>query len=124
MTGADATHSLSLDSSNKKVLASDKTRQMKGTLLTFSDGARACLVSSPATPVTETRADYLLIQGRKFAQSEYIAFLTGLLQDFTVELGSTENAEEVKDMLDRASAGKVTLAPLRGVKLRLQRRSN
>lgn len=76
---------------------------MKGTLLTFSDGARACL-------------------GRKFAQSEYIAFLAALLKDYKVCLGQDESAKDVKDMLDRASAGKVTLAPLRGVKLCLEKR--
>ena len=45
--------------SQKKVIAADKTRHMRGTFITFSDGSRVCL-------------------GRKFAQAEYIAFMAAL----------------------------------------------
>lgn len=87
----------------KRVVAADKTRHMRGTLLTFSDGARVCL-------------------GRKFAQAEYIAFLVALLHDYRVVLSPDEDPKKVKSDLFLKSAGKVTLSPVRNVKLRLERR--
>ena len=87
----------------KKVVAADKTRQMRGTFLTFSDGSRACL-------------------GRKFAQAEYIGFLVALLKDFRVVLGEGMDAEQVEKDLYLRCAGKVTLSPLDNVRLGLRRR--
>jgi len=86
---------------DKKVVAADKTRHMRGTFLTFSDGARTCL-------------------GRKFAQAEYVAFLVALLKDYRVVLGEGMNPQEVERDLFLRSAGKVTLAPLDNVKLGLE----
>ncbi|KAL8648733.1 MAG: hypothetical protein Q9226_005871 [Calogaya cf. arnoldii] len=93
----------SLETSEKRVVAADRTRQMRGTLLTFSDGARACL-------------------GRKFAQAEYVAFLTALLKDFCVTLAPHEDPKRVERDLFLKCAGKVTLSPHRNVGLTLQRR--
>lgn len=76
---------------------------MRGTFLTFSDGARACL-------------------GRKFAQTEYVAFLTALLKDYRVVLGDDMDARAVEKDLYLRSAGKVTLSPLDNVRLSLKRR--
>lgn len=87
----------------KKVVAADKTRQMRGTFLTFSDGARACL-------------------GRKFAQAEYIAFLAKLLRKYRVILGESMDAVAVEKDLYLRCAGKVTLSPLDNVKLGLRER--
>ncbi|KAK3946268.1 cytochrome P450 [Diplogelasinospora grovesii] len=83
--------------------AADKTRQMRGTLLTFSDGARSCL-------------------GRKFAQAEYVAFFAALLRDYRVHLAEGVDRETVKRDLDCKSAGKITLAPPYPVALRLEKR--
>jgi cytochrome P450 len=91
------------DTSNKRIHATDKTRHMRGTLLTFSDGARACL-------------------GRKFAQAEYMAFFAGLLRDYRVELAPGSDAKTVERDLFLKCAGKVTLAPLNNIKLSLRRR--
>ena len=88
---------------DKKVVAADKTRQMRGTFLTFSDGARACL-------------------GRKFAQAEYVAFLVVLLRDYKVILGEGMDAAVVEKDLYLRCAGKVTLSPLDNVKLGLRKR--
>ncbi|KAH0293768.1 hypothetical protein KCU62_g848, partial [Aureobasidium sp. EXF-3399] len=88
---------------NKKVVAADRTRHMRGTLLTFSDGARSCL-------------------GRKFAQAEYIAFLTALLRKYRVELAPGQDIEAVRRDLDYKCAGKVTLAPLDTLRLTLKPR--
>ena len=76
---------------------------MRGTLLTFSDGARACL-------------------GRKFAQAEYVAFLTALLREFRVVLAAGEDRQKVERDLFLKSSGKVTLSPCRNFGLTLQRR--
>nr|AVY05536.1 cytochrome P450 monooxygenase [Nodulisporium sp.] len=91
------------ESKGKKVGAADRTRQMRGTLLTFSDGARACL-------------------GRKFAQAEYMAFLAALLRRFRVTLAAGVDASKAKADLDNKSAGKITLAPLDGFRLELRQR--
>ena len=88
---------------DKHIVAADKTRHMRGTLLTFSDGARACL-------------------GRKFAQAEYVAFLTALLSEFQVVLAPGEDPGRVERDLFLKSAGKVTLSPWRNVRLTLQKR--
>ena len=87
----------------KRVVAADKTRHMRGTLLTFSDGARACL-------------------GRKFAQAEYIAFLTALLRDYRVVLADGQDKEVVRRDIFLKCAGKVTLAPVEHVKIGLKKR--
>ncbi|KAL4922535.1 cytochrome P450 [Aspergillus aurantiobrunneus] len=87
----------------KHVVASDKTRQMKGTLLTFSDGSRACL-------------------GRKFAQAEYIAFFATLLRQYRVSLAPGSDPVVVERDLFGKSAGTITLAPLGNVRLRIRLR--
>jgi cytochrome P450 len=89
----------------KHVVASDRTRQMKGTLLTFSDGSRACL-------------------GRKFAQAEYIAFFVALLRQYRVNLGPGSDPAVVERDLFGKSAGTITLAPLGDVCLRIQLRES
>jgi cytochrome P450 len=88
---------------DKKIVAADKTRHMRGTLLTFSDGSRACL-------------------GRKFAQAEYIAFLAALLKDYRVQLAPESDPKAVERDINLKCAGKVTLAPLDNVKLSLKKR--
>ncbi|KAM7203148.1 cytochrome P450 oxidoreductase [Naviculisporaceae sp. PSN 640] len=85
------------------VTAADKTRHMRGTLLTFSDGARSCL-------------------GRKFAQAEYVAFFAALLREYRVCFAEGVNPKVVKRDLDLKSAGKITLAPPYPIQLRLERR--
>jgi cytochrome P450 len=87
----------------KKVVAADKTRHMRGTLITFSDGSRACL-------------------GRKFSQAEYIAFMATLLRDYRVELAPGSDPKVVERDINLKCAGKLTLAPLDNVKLSLRRR--
>lgn len=87
----------------KKVTTADRARQMRGTFLTFSDGQRSCL-------------------GRKFAQSEYIAFLATLLKDYRVVLGEGQDFERVEKDVYLRCAGRITLAPLDNVKLELKRR--
>ena len=93
----------SADLSNKKVVAADRTRQVKGTLMTFSGGARACL-------------------GRKFTQSEYVSMLATLLREYRVVLGEGMKSETVKREIDTLAAGSVTLSPLNYVKLALEKR--
>lgn len=88
---------------DKKVVAADKTRQVRGSLLTFSGGARACL-------------------GRKFAQSEFIAFLVTLLAEHEVVLGKGMDPKVVQKDIDLRAAGKLTLSPLNSVKLALKKR--
>ncbi|KAL1607608.1 hypothetical protein SLS60_002542 [Paraconiothyrium brasiliense] len=85
------------------VVAADKTRQMRGTFLTFSDGARACL-------------------GRKFAQAEYIAFLATLLREYEVALGNEVDRDLAEKDLNWRCAGKVTLAPNDNCRLKLVKR--
>lgn len=87
----------------KAVDASDKARQVRGTLMTFSGGARACL-------------------GRKFAQAEYISMLATLLKEYRVVLGDGMNADVVKREIDTLSSGGVTMSPLNYVKLALKKR--
>lgn len=88
---------------DKKANLANKTNQMRGTFLTFSDGARACL-------------------GKKFAQAEYVAFFAGLLRHYRVELGEGPSRHEVEKDLFRRCKGSVTLAPLDNVSLSLKRR--
>ncbi|TGJ85045.1 hypothetical protein E0Z10_g3720 [Xylaria hypoxylon] len=95
--GDKATHQ------GKHVAASDKTRQMRGTLLTFSDGGRACL-------------------GRKFAQAEYMAFLAVLLRRFRVSFADGVDLKSAKGDLVNKCAGKLTLTPLEGFRLKLEPR--
>ncbi|KAL8826322.1 MAG: hypothetical protein Q9191_003873 [Dirinaria sp. TL-2023a] len=91
------------EASGKKIDASDRARQVRGTLMTFSGGARACL-------------------GRKFAQSEYISMLATLLREYRVVLGEGVKAETVKREIDMLASGGVTLSPLNYVKLALEKR--
>lgn len=104
--GGSATAALASARSQAKTaaLAADKTRQMRGTLLTFSDGARACL-------------------GRKFAQAEYMAFFSVLLHRFEVTFAEGVVKDQARRDLDLKCAGKVTLAPLEGQRLALKRRT-
>ncbi|OBR10840.1 Cytochrome P450 [Colletotrichum higginsianum IMI 349063] len=88
---------------DRHVVAADKTRQMRGTLLTFSDGSRACL-------------------GRKFAQAEFIAFLAVLLRRFEVCFEPGVDVEQARRDLNFKSAGRVTLAPIDGFKLAVRKR--
>jgi cytochrome P450 len=88
---------------DKKVVASDKSRQVRGTLMTFSGGARACL-------------------GRKFTQSEYTGVLATLLREYRVVLGEGMDTKVVKQEIDHLAAGAVTLAPLKHVKMALKKR--
>ena len=74
---------------------------MRGTLLTFSDGSRACL-------------------GRKFAQAEYIAFFASLLRGYDVVLKPGLNKKAVEKDLYLKCAGKLTLAPLSSIMLALK----
>ncbi|KAH7113723.1 cytochrome P450 [Dendryphion nanum] len=90
---------------DKKVVASDKSRQVRGTLMTFSGGARACL-------------------GRKFTQSEYISVLATVLREYRIVLGEGMDAKVVKQEIDHLAAGTVTLAPLKYVKLALKKRTD
>ncbi|KAI1267672.1 putative cytochrome P450 oxidoreductase [Xylariaceae sp. FL1019] len=90
---------------DKKVVASDKSRQVRGTLMTFSGGARACL-------------------GRKFTQSEYISVLATVLREYRIVLGEGMDAGLVKQEIDNLAAGTVTLAPLKYVKLALKKRTD
>jgi cytochrome P450 len=88
---------------DKHMVAADRTRHMRGSLLTFSDGARACL-------------------GRKFAQAEYIAFFATLLKTYRVVLEKGQDPAKVERDLFMKSAGKITLAPLDKVQLKLEKR--
>ncbi|KAH7322519.1 cytochrome P450 [Stachybotrys elegans] len=76
----------------RKSVASDATRHMRGTFITFSDGSRACL-------------------GRKFAQAEYMAFFASLLRHCRVELKPGTDAVKFKRDLDNRMSGKITLSP-------------
>ncbi|RHZ65529.1 uncharacterized protein CDV56_109182 [Aspergillus thermomutatus] len=87
----------------KRVVASDRTRQMRGKLLTFLDGSRACL-------------------GRKFAQAEYIAFFVSLLRRYRVELAPGSDPAVVERDLYGKSGGKITLTPLDSVQLLIRSR--
>ena len=89
--------------SGKKVVAADRTRQVKGTLMTFSGGGRACL-------------------GRKFAQAEYVSMLATLLSEYRVVLGEGMERDVVKREIDTLASGGVTLSPLNNVKLSLEKR--
>jgi len=86
---------------NKNIVAADKARHMRGTLLTFSDGARVCL-------------------GRKFAQAEYIAFFACLLRDYSVELAPGMDPKIVEKDLYLKCAGEPNLMPVRSIKLALK----
>lgn len=94
----------SIKQAKSSSLTADKTRQMRGTLFTFSDGSRACL-------------------GRKFAQAEYIAFFAALLRDFEVTFAEGVDREQARRDLNLKCAGKVTLAPLVRSRLKLNRRA-
>lgn len=82
----------------------DMPRHTKGTFLTFSEGARACL-------------------GRKFAQVEYVAFFAGILRNHRFRLGEGVSAEHVDQVLRHRCAGAITLAPAEDVKLFLSPRA-
>ena len=92
---------------NPKVLdsAARIPAHTKGTFLTFSEGARACL-------------------GRKFALVEYVAFFAGILRNYRIKLGTNENPERVERVLRLRCAGAITLAPAEDVKLFLVPRGN
>ncbi len=90
---------------DKKTLAADRDRHMRGTFLTFSEGARACL-------------------GRKFAQAEYVAFLVTLLREFRVELREDMQPQAVTREIYFRCKGTLTLAPLDNVRLVLKRRED
>ncbi|KAJ5139220.1 cytochrome P450 oxidoreductase [Penicillium bovifimosum] len=94
---------ISAPQAKNAALTADKTRQMRGTLLTFSDGVRACL-------------------GRKFAQAEYMAFFSVLLHKYEVTFAQGVDKNQARRDLDLKCAGKVTLAPLEGQRLALKRR--
>ncbi|KAF1847374.1 putative cytochrome P450 oxidoreductase [Cucurbitaria berberidis CBS 394.84] len=88
----------------KHVVAADRTRQMRGTLLTFSDGARACL-------------------GRKFAQAEFMAFFATILRRFRVTFKDGADADRLRSDIVNKSAGKiVSLTPLPGFPIELRQR--
>lgn len=89
---------------SKKVVASDRARQMRGTFLSFSDGSRACL-------------------GRKFAQAEYVAFLVAVLREFRIELAGDMSRGDVEKDLFLRCAGTVTLRPLDTIKLKFVAKS-
>ena len=95
----------SVKKAGRHVVAADKTRQMRGTLLTFSDGSRACL-------------------GRKFAQAEFVAFLAVLLRRFEICFQQGVDIEQARRDLNFKSAGRVTLVPIAGFKLALRRRDS
>ncbi|KAK3324444.1 putative cytochrome P450 oxidoreductase [Cercophora scortea] len=87
----------------KHVAAADKTRQMRGTLLTFSDGGRACL-------------------GRKFAQAEYMALFATLLRRYRVKFANGVDVKQAKIDLSNKCGGTLTLSPLPGFRLELELR--
>ena len=90
-------------SCNAATVAADRTRQMRGMLLTFSDGARVCL-------------------GRKFAQAEYMAFFAALLNEYEICFAEGTNLEQARRDLNWKSAGKVTLAPLHQFPITLKKK--
>lgn len=81
------------EGAKRGIAAPDRTRQMHGTFITFSDGARACL-------------------GRKFAQSEMAAFLVRILRDCEIRLADGADRNIVEKQLRQYSAGAITLGPL------------
>lgn len=106
--GKDWTRNKEASSAKKAgrhVVAADKTRQMKGTLLTFSDGSRACL-------------------GRKFAQAEFVALLAVLLRRFEICFHDGVDIEQARRDLNFKSAGRVTLVPIAGFRLALRIRAS
>jgi cytochrome P450 len=88
---------------NRKPDASKKARQVKGTFLFFSGGARACL-------------------GRKIAQAVFLSLMSTLLRTYRVKLAEGLKKEVVKREIDTLSRGGITLAPAKVVKLALERR--
>ena len=90
---------------SKKVVVSDKSRQVRGTLMTFSGGARACL-------------------GRNFTQPEYVSVLATILREYRIVLGEGMGSKVVKQETDHLAAGMVTLAPLKYIKLALKTRTD
>lgn len=88
----------------KHVVASERTRQMRGKLLTFSDGARACL-------------------GRKFAQAEFMAFFATILHRFRITFKDGADADKLRSDIVLKSGGKiVSLTPLSGFPIELRPR--
>lgn len=81
------------------------TGTVKGTFMTFSEGARACL-------------------GRRFAQAEFVAFFAHLLRRHRLHLGDGHKSrDEIERAFRSRSAGSpVTLAPPEDVKVVLQPR--
>ncbi|KAI8931177.1 hypothetical protein NX059_011529 [Plenodomus lindquistii] len=79
-------------SSKAATVAVERTRQMRGRLLTFSDGARVCL-------------------GRKFAQAEFMAFFGALLYEYEICFAKGTDILQARRDFDWKSAGKVTLTP-------------
>ncbi|KAI9775565.1 MAG: hypothetical protein M1816_005894 [Peltula sp. TS41687] len=66
---------------------------MKGSFMTFSEGARACM-------------------GRKFAQAEYVAFFAHILRRNRLKLGGDRSRDDIERSYRLRSAGSpVTLAP-------------
>ncbi|USP74921.1 putative cytochrome P450 oxidoreductase [Curvularia clavata] len=85
-------------------VAADKTRQMRGTLLTFSDGARVCL-------------------GRKFAQAEYMAFFAALLHEYDICFAEGTDVEQARRDINWKCAGKVTLTPLHRFQVTIKKKN-
>lgn len=97
----------SLDPSSNPRLLEDSGRipmHHKGTFLTFSEGARACL-------------------GRKFAAVEFVAFFASVLRRNRLVLDASEDRDRVEKVLRLRCAGAITLAPAEDVKLLLQPRT-
>jgi cytochrome P450 len=92
---------------NPKLLtdASRIPTHVKGTMLTFSEGSRACV-------------------GKKFAQVELVAFFAAILRQNRFKLGKGEDPALVERTLKLRSAGSVTLSPPDDIKLVLQRRQS
>jgi cytochrome P450 len=93
------------DGVQRGIAAPDRTRQMHGAFITFSDGARACL-------------------GRKFAQADMVAFLVAVLKDFWVELDPGTRKEDIEREIRDTSAGRITLGPIGAPNIFLRRRGN
>ena len=93
-----------MEKNGKDISFLNRTTQMRGTFLTFSDAARKCL-------------------GKNFAQAEFMALFTGMLRRYRVRLGEGVDGEAVERDLYRCCAGSVTLAPLYDVNLRLEPRT-
>ena len=81
----------------------EKKRYEQGTFLTFSDGGRPCL-------------------GKKFAQSEYVSFVTTLLGEFRVKLAEKEDRKDVERKIFCRCKGTLTLTPLDQIGLVVERR--